>query len=156
MNNLSSACSFIQILKSALFSMGLWIPIYYLSIWLINPQRFFSIIDSFCTHLLIVVGVLFIVSIFISGVVKFLLAVPYFSLWQKKCIIIIGFSYWYMPFILLRVAGGKVLEMRERSSLLFFKPWIFLPVPLLLLYFMNSALRRSDSHMLPKKGKSVL
>lgn len=107
-----------------------------------KPQRFSAIMDDFATYLLLVIGVCFVVALCISVAVKLVVSIPFFSTQQKRGFILIGCSYWYMPFILLRVLGGDVMEMREWGMLLFFYPLIFLPIPALLLYLMNRAIRR--------------
>lgn len=141
------ACRFVQILKSAVLSMAAWIPLYFLSVRLMKPQRFSAIMDDFATYLLLVIGVCFVVALCISVAVKLVVSIPFFSTQQKRGFILIGCSYWYMPFILLRVLGGDVMEMREWGMLLFFYPLIFLPIPALLLYLMDRAIR-SDAQLI--------
>lgn len=104
---------------------------------LLNLHRFSAIIKHFDLYLLVVTGAALVVSLCISVVVKFILAVSYFSSRQKKLIILVGFSYWDIPLILLRVLGGDVIGLREWMGLLFVWPLMFAPIPMLLLFFMN-------------------
>lgn len=137
MNASPSTCRFTQIWKAALYSIGIWIPFHLLMVRLLNLHRFSAIIKHFDLYLLVVTGAALVVSLCISVVVKFILAVPYFSSRQKKLIILVGFSYWYIPLILLRVLGGDVIGLREWMGLLFVWPLMFAPIPMLLLFFMN-------------------